>query len=334
MNGRTLIVAEIGNNHEGRLDAALQLLSAAADSGADAVKFQAIDPERLVSQDEPSRLAQLKELCLTRDDLERVFGEAAALGVRCFATPFDVDMARWLRPRQDIFKVSSGDNDFWQLISEVASYGVPTMISTGLAVAEDVDALVDRWSGLSPNGTADLTLLHCVTSYPVPVDEANLRSILSLKAEYPLVRVGYSDHCLGIRACIAAVALGANVIEKHFTLSHETSSFRDHVLSAEPAEFAAMVSAVREVERMLGPGGVRVEECESPALESARRSVAAARNLAEGSVLQDDDITLLRPRRESSIVQPKDALGRRVRAPIDCGRLISQHDVQQEKLQP
>lgn len=291
---RVLVVAEIGNNHEGDAEAAAALVRRAAASGADAVKFQTIIPEHLVRPDQEARLQQLHRFALDAVTHRRLAAIAAEAGVMFMSTPFSLDAVDLLDPLVPAFKIASGDNDFAPLLARVAATGKPVLLSTGMATAEDA-ALSAGWIGRNrPAGAAaDVVLLHCVSAYPTPDDQANLGAIRDLgRLGHP---VGYSDHTLGIDAVVAAVALGARVIEKHFTLSKTTSAFRDHALSAELGEFAEMVRRIRSVELMLGDGAKRPMPAEAATAVAARRSACAARDLPQGHVIGPHDLAWLRP---------------------------------------
>jgi len=290
------VVAEIGNNHEGRFAVAEELVRRAAEAGADAVKFQTADPVRFVSRVDPARLARLKSYQLSRDQLVKLAGLAEQLGVVFFSTPLDLESARFLNGIQPVFKIASGDNNFFPLIETVAGFGKPMVVSTGLAdlpllrrVKEHVSA---HWGG--PDAPA-LAFLHCVAGYPVPPAEINLRAIRTLADAFPAAVIGYSDHALGIEAATFAVAGGARILEKHFTLDKAQSDFRDHQLSADPADFRQLVDRVRALEQMLGSGEKTVQRCEAPLTVAARRSIAVARDLAAGSTLQPADLMWVRP---------------------------------------
>lgn len=323
----TFIVAEIGNNHEGSLRAAIRLLEAAVESGADAVKFQAIIPDSLIAQSETVRLQQLRRFALSREDLELLFQMGRDLGVVCFATPFDCETAFWLNSHQELFKIASGDNDYWPLIAQVASFGKPTMISTGMANEELVSDLISQWLRSSPKGLNNLTLLHCVSAYPVPVSDVNLQAIMTLQDSYPGVRIGYSDHALGINAAVFAAVLGATVIEKHFTLSHDASDFRDHALSATPDEFQQMVRLIRCYEEMSGSGSIEVAPSEQINMIPARRGAVARRSLRLGESLREDDLEYLRPRSGLSPGEVAERLGLKVVRPVNAGQSVKHHDV-------
>ncbi len=290
-----LVVAEIGNNHEGSLERARHMIGLAARAGAHAVKFQTIVPELLVEPSQAARLEQLRRLCLPPAAFEALRDTARDEGVIFLSTPFDLESVRLLDPLVPAFKIASGDNDFLPLLRAVAATGKPVLLSTGLCGAQSVldarDALEAAWSHRGLRG--QLVLLHCVGSYPTPPDQANLLAIRAL-AELGHT-VGYSDHTLGTQAAVLAVALGARVVEKHFTLDHGFSDFRDHKLSADPAQLAQLVRAVREAQDMLGQGFKQPMPCEEASLVAARRSAYAARDLAAGELLTPDAVAWLRP---------------------------------------
>lgn len=289
------VVAEVGNNHEGNYALAEELVRLAAQAGADAVKFQTIVPEKLVSPAEVERVRQLRRFQLTYDQFERLAGVAARHGVLFLSTPFDLDSARFLAPLMPAFKIASGDNDFFPLLEVVARTGKPVILSTGLMGLEEARRskafLEDVWRGEGVRG--ELALLHCVVSYPTPPDQANLLAIRELQALG--VTAGYSDHTIGIEAAVLSVALGARIVEKHFTIAKDHSDFRDHQLSADPVELAELVRRVRAVDGLLGDGCKRLQPAELAAAPRVRRSIVAARDLAAGTVLGPDDLSWVRP---------------------------------------
>jgi len=318
---RVLIVAEIGNNHEGDPARARRLIDDAAAAGADAVKFQTIAPERLVAADQRERLAQLRRFQFGRADFEALAAHARQAGVMFLSTPFDIAAIDWLDPLVPAYKVASGDNDFLPLFDRIAATGKPVMISLGFGgharAADIVGYFRSAWRarGVSDPGIA---LLHCVAKYPTPPERADLGAIRRLAI--PGVTVGYSDHTLGIKAVELAVAAGARIVEKHFTLDKNLSAFRDHQLSADPAELRALVEAVRQAERMCA------EAAEDHDL-AARRSIAAGRDVPAGAVLSIDDLMWIRPGTGFRPGEEARVVGRRARAAIACGSLIGPDDL-------
>ena len=293
---RVLIVAEAGNNHEGSFARAEEMIERAAEAGADAIKFQTIVPEKLVSSRETARLAQLSRFRFSYDQFEALARAAERAGISFLSTPFDTGSVSFLERLVPAYKVASGDNDCFGLLETIAATGEPILLSTGMldldGVARAISAIEAVWRAGGVAGS--LVLMHCVVAYPTPDEHANLGAIRALATLGHAL--GYSDHTLGNEAAVLSVALGARVIEKHFTLDKNLSDFRDHKLSSDPAELAALVRRVRGAEAMLGTGIKRVMPVEEPALVAARRSIMAARDLPAGTRIAASDLTWLRPR--------------------------------------
>lgn len=290
---RVFVIAEIGNNHEGDFHLAQEMIGRAAEAGADAVKFQTFVPESYVSCSDPERLERLRKFALAKPDIERLSKQASECGIIFFSTPFDIESAHFLNSFQPLFKIASGDNNFFPLIDVIASFDKPTLISTGLADLNLLDKLHGTWEGQTD--MQKLAFLHCVASYPVPNEQANLGAIATLKRRYPDITVGYSDHTLGIDASVCAVAAGATIIEKHFTLNKKYSDFRDHQLSADPTDLKLLVEKIRTVEILLGSGDKKPQLCEVGVETAMRRSIAVARDIPKGTVLGFDDLIWVRP---------------------------------------
>ena len=322
LDREVLVIAEIGNNHEGDVGAAEALIAGAAKAGVQAVKFQTITPERLVAPDQAARLAQLRRFALSADQHARLARAAANAGVMFLSTPFDLDSVAMLDPLVPAFKVASGDNDFVPLLQCVAATDKPILLSTGMTDLAGVTAAVDivRKAWRERKIDPGLVLLHCVAAYPTPAEEANLRVIPALAA--PDITLGYSDHTLGIGAAPLAVALGARVIEKHFTLDHDRSDFRDHKLSANPAQMKALVERVREANALLGDGVKRMMPSEHATATAARRSIVAARDLQAGHVLAWADLAWLRPAGGLPPGREAALIGRRLRCAVAAGGLL------------
>jgi N-acetylneuraminate synthase/N,N'-diacetyllegionaminate synthase len=322
LDQRVLVVAEAGNNHEGSFARAEEMVGRAAESGADAIKFQTIVPEKLVAASEGPRLAQLARFQFSYAQFASLAKTAAGAGITFLSTPFDADSAAALEPLVPAYKIASGDNDCYPLLQCVAQAGKPILLSTGMldldgvARAKSSIEAVWRQRAIDPG----LVLLHCVVAYPTPAAEANLGAIRALAGLG--CRVGYSDHTLGNESAVLSIALGARVIEKHFTLDKNLSEFRDHKLSADPGEFADLVRRVRAGEEMLGTGVKRVMAAEEASLLAARRSIVAARDLAPGTVIALADLTWLRPRRGLSPGREGELIGRRLAAAVRCGEAI------------
>lgn len=328
LNSEVLVVAEIGNNHEGDVGLAEELVCRAAASGAQAVKFQTIRPELFVSVADTARLAQLRRFALSEAAFERLAAVARREQIMFMSTPFHLGAVRFLDPLVPAFKVASGDVDFLPLLAEIAATGKPVLLSTGasdmVTVAHSKEFLANEWHKHGKRG--ELVLLHCVVSYPTPAASANLNAITALKQLSPWV--GYSDHTMGIEASVLSVALGARVIEKHFTIDKNHSDFRDHKLSADPSDLAELVRRVREATSMLGDGVKRVLACEQATTGVVRRAIAASRDLAKGSEITAADLVWLRPR-VHGLAPGNEAqlLGRRLRRAVAAGQPITPEDL-------
>jgi len=322
-----LVIAEIGNNHEGDIALAEEMIGLAAEAGADAVKFQAIIPELLVCAQDTARIEQLRRFQLGPEQFVRLARTACQKGVLFLCTPFSINAVHFLAPLVPAYKVASSDNDFFPMLDAIVQTGKPILVSAGLTDLEQIRRtevfIESKWQGMDTE--QEMGILHCTCCYPTPDSEANL---LGLRALQELgVTVGYSDHTLGIDAAVLSVALGARIVEKHFTLDKNQSAFRDHQLSADPAEFAEMVCRIRRASRMLGQEGKFVAGCEEPMVSAVRRSIVASRNLAEGKVLGWGDLNWvrlaggLRPGEEHELV------GRTLSRPISRGERITSADV-------
>ncbi len=313
---KVFLIAEIGNNHEGDFDLACEMIQLAADAGADAVKFQTIVPERLVAPSDTLRVEQLRRFQFTQDQFSQLRDVAVASNVVFMSTPFDVAAIDWLDPLVPAFKIASGDNDFWPLIDRAAKTGKPLIISMGFGQSQHANKLVqfvnDAWS---KHGVTDgqIGLLHCVVSYPTPPQEAALAMLRHL--DLPAVTIGYSDHTIGIRAAELAVAAGARIIEKHFTIDKNHSDFRDHQLSADPSELTALVDAIANVEQLFGREGVVTQACETKNEMLVRRSIAAVRDMDVGETVRWEDLCWLRPRRGLKPGEENLVCGRMLRQP-------------------
>ena len=298
------VIAEAGSNHDRDLDQAKRLIDVAAEAGADAVKFQTFAADRIVAETttrakylddllppDKTMSELFRELELPREWHADLFRHATDAGLDFLSTPFDfeaVDLLDELGVKA--FKVASYELWHLPLIREVASRGKPIICSTGMADLADVQDAVDT---VASTGNDQLILLHCVVNYPPPFVDLNLRAIETMRTAFN-VPVGYSDHSPGITAPVVATALGAAVIEKHYTLSRGLPG-PDHKFAIEPEELTAMVRAIRDAQDALGTGIKRMAPAETDLYTTARRSLFAARDIAEGSVLSADDIVVLRP---------------------------------------
>ncbi len=294
---RVLIVAEIGNNHEGSFDTALQLIDRAHEAGVDAVKFQTFRTEFYVSQRDAQRFDRLKGFELSYAEFEKLAAYAKAKGLLFLSTPFDLESADFLSKIVDGFKIASGDNNFFPLIERVIQKGLPTVVSSGASDEDHVMKIANFVCHTAPDLIADhkFALLHCVSSYPVEPENADLKAIQLLAEQLPGITVGYSDHTEGLEAAVLSVALGARIIEKHFTLDKNFSDFRDHQLSADPEGMKSLIRQVRLAETLLGRKQKIVQPVEQNISVAIRRSIVASADLPKGHQITPDDLTWIRP---------------------------------------
>jgi len=325
LNEKVFVIAEVGNNHEGDFGLAKELIHLARNAGADAVKFQTIKPERLVSVTETARIQRLSSFAFSGDQFRELAAEAKRAGIHFMSTPFDLDAVDLLAPLVPAFKIASGDNDFLPLLDKVARTGKPIVMSAGMATRDEIALragfIKSVWAETGKPG--DLCLLHCVVSYPASPDQANLGAIRALAG--PDWTVGYSDHTIGIDAAVLAVGLGARVIEKHFTISKTHSDFRDHSLSADPGDLAEMIKRIRAAEILLGSGVPGPMPEEQSNLTAARRQIVAARDLAAGTVLAPADFSWVRPRDADGMKPGEEAklIGKTLAQAIPAGLKIT-----------
>jgi N-acetylneuraminate synthase len=322
---RVFVIAEAGVNHNGRLDLARRLVDVAAESGADAVKFQTFKADRLVTRTAPraeyqrratggsaSQHAMLAALELSEGDHEALWRHCAHRGIEFMSTPFDVESARYLK-RLGVrrIKIPSGEVTNLPMLEVIGGLGLPVILSTGMCDLDEVAAAV---KALQEAGCRELAILHCVSNYPAAPAATNLRAMDTLARAFG-VPVGLSDHTQGTAVAIAAVARGAAILEKHFTLDRALPG-PDHQASLEPPELRALVSAVRDVTAALGDGVKRPVASELPIREVARKSLVAAHDLPEGATLGPGDLITLRPGTGMSPARLGEVLGRRTACAI------------------
>ena len=302
-----LIIAEAGVNHNGSMEIAKQLVDAAVEAGVDIIKFQTFKAEKLVSKaakqaeyqkknigdGNDSQYEMLKKLELSEKDHEELMTYCKEKGIRFWSTAFDFESMDYLHSLGlSLWKIPSGEITNYPFIRKIASYGEDVIMSTGMCEMMDIQNAMDvlfRY-GIRKE---QITLLHCNTQYPTPYQDVNLNAMVSIKHEFD-IPVGYSDHTSGIEVPIAAVALGAKVIEKHFTIDRNLSG-PDHKASLEPHELKAMVSAIRHIEQALGDGIKRVSDSEKANISVARKSIIAACPIKKGEPLTEENLTVKRP---------------------------------------
>lgn len=324
-----LLIAEIGNNHEGDPAAACALAERALDCGAHVVKFQCIDPERLVSADQVERVKQLRRFELPVAVYEDIGRRARERGGLFMASAFDLDSLAAVLPHLDAVKIASGDLDFDPLIVAAARCGKPVVLSTGMGILEEIDHAVATFRSALPAGVAleeRLALLHCVSLYPTLPEQANLLAIETLRKRFGLA-TGYSDHVMGIEAASLALGMGACIIEKHFTLDRNFSAFRDHALSSNPEELTRLAALVRAAGAIRGSGAKDDSIADRDSARAVRRSIVAARELPAGTVLSADDIDYVRPGTGLSPTFAGKLVGRKLRRALRRHEAIRLEDV-------
>jgi N-acetylneuraminate synthase len=331
------VIAEAGVNHNGRMDLAISLIDAAADAGADAVKFQTFKAERLASSFAPraryqvteaggtsSQLEMLKSLELTYEEFRRLCQHCAARGVMFLSSPFDEDSADFLGELGvAAFKIGSGEITNLPFLAHVARKGKPMLLSTGMSYLGEVDAAVHT---IFEVGNQDLALFHCTSNYPTAPADVNLRAMQTLEAAFG-VPVGYSDHTEGIEIPLAAVALGACMIEKHFTLDKSLPG-PDHKASILPGELASLVRGVRHIEASLGSGIKRPAPGELDTAAVARKSLVAAHDLPAGTLLTAKHVEIKRPGTGLAPSMKWAVIGRRTRIALQAGQPIRSDDLE------
>lgn len=327
---RVKIIAEAGVNHNGDIHTAKKMVDVAKECGADIVKFQTFHAEKLASRHavmaeyqkenlgvEESQEEMLKKLMLREEDYAALAGYCKKVGIRFLSTPFETDSIHFLNELQDLWKIPSGEITNYPYLSEIAGTKKDVILSTGMSTLEEVDRALEV---LRAGGAGKITLLHCTTSYPAPLSDVNLRAMLTMK-EHCGCEVGYSDHTAGIEAAIAAVAMGAVIIEKHFTLDRKMEG-PDHKASLEPDELAAMVKALRRVEQALGDGVKRPAGSESENISVVRKSIIAAKNIREGEAFTAENLTTKRPGTGISPMRWNDVIGLRAKRAFEKDELI------------
>jgi N,N'-diacetyllegionaminate synthase len=323
---KTLIIAEAGVNHNGDMNLARRLIDVAAEAGADLVKFQTFNADRLVAAHAPkadyqtralgsdeNQHAMIRRLELSREAHEALIEHCNARAIQFFSTAFDVEsIDLLLQLGLGRFKVPSGEITNLPYLRHLGRLGKPVLLSTGMATLGDIEAALDVLEGAG-TPREQITVLHCNTEYPTPMVDVNLNAMQTIREAFG-VAVGYSDHTLGIEVAIAAVALGATVIEKHFTLDRSLPG-PDHRASLEPGELADMIGAIRNIEQAMGDGRKRPSPSEQRNLAIARKSLVAARAIRAGELFSVANVTAKRPGSGLSPMRWDEVLGRK--APRD-----------------
>lgn len=316
--GKVLIIAEAGVNNNASLELSYKMVDVAREAGADIVKFQTCKPENLVSiyaekaeyQKETSgaaenQLEMLRRVMLRYEDFYPLKEYCEKIGIRFLTTPFDIESVRFVDGLVDVWKIPSGEITNLPYLIEIAKTGKAVILSTGMSELEEVR---DAINILKKYGAGEISLLHCNTQYPTPFEDVNLNAMDTLRKEFGLP-VGYSDHTPGIEVPIAAVAMGATIIEKHFTLDKNMEG-PDHKASLEPKELKKMVESIRHIEAAMGDGVKTASASEEPNKVIARKSIVAKANIKAGVVFTEENITTKRPGNGISPMQWFEVLGK------------------------
>jgi N,N'-diacetyllegionaminate synthase len=330
---RTFIIAEAGVNHNGNVEIAKKMIDIAAEAGADAVKFQTFKAENVVSKNAPkadyqiartganeSQYSMIKKLELNEQAHQKLITHCSERGIDFLSTPFDLASIDFLsRLGLKVFKIPSGDITNLPYLRKIGSLRKEVILSTGMA---DLSEIRDALAILVKFGTKleNITILHCNTEYPTPVEDVNLYAMLTIKNEFTGIQIGYSDHTLGIEIPIAAVAMGAKIIEKHFTLDR-TMEGPDHRASLEPDELKTMIGAIRNIEQAMGDGIKRPSQSEQKNIQIGRRSIVASTFIRKGSVFSEQNLAVKRPGKGISPMRWDEIVGR-----------IAQHDYNEDEL--
>lgn len=317
---KVYIIAEAGDNHNGDFNTALKLVDVAKRAGADCVKFQTFVTEEIISKyaemaeyqkkntgKEESQFEMVKRLELSFDEFRKIKEYCDRVGIQFLSTPFDLKSVDFLNELGvPFFKIPSGEITNYPYLIKIAHTGKPVVMSTGMCEPDEILAAINV---LEKNGSGEITLLHCNTEYPTPLKDVNLYAMRTMKKMFGK-KVGYSDHTKGIEVPVAAVTLGACVIEKHFTLDKNMPG-PDHKASLEPDELGRMVKNIRNIEIALGDGVKRVSESERKNIAIARKSIVARRNIQEGEILTEENLAVKRPGTGINPMQWMEVLGTR-----------------------
>ena len=338
---KTLIIAEAGVNHNGSLEKAKHLIDSAADAKADIVKFQTFKAEKLVSKSakkaayqqknlnigDDSQYAMLKKLELDEPSHIELIKYCKQKGIEFLSTGFDEESIDLLdKLGMSVYKIPSGEITNKPYLKHIARKGKPVIMSTGMADLGEIEAALNV---ITNEGLARemITVLHCNSEYPTPMEDVNLKAMLTIREAFK-VKVGYSDHTLGIEVPIAAVSLGATIIEKHFTLDRNLPG-PDHKSSLEPTELAEMVKAIRNIELALSGNGLKEPSpSETPNIQVARKSIHYAKNLLKGHEIRDEDLIMKRPGNGISPMEIDAFLGKKLIVSVQEDQMLTWEDIE------
>lgn len=336
---KVFIIAEAGVNHNGRIELAYKLVDAAKEAGVDAVKFQIFKSKKLISKstkmadyqkenlkENISQLDMVKKLELSYEDFIKINEYCKEKEIMFMATPFDNDSLDFLVDilKVDVLKIGSGDLNNYPFLEKVALKNKKIILSTGMSNLSDIEEALNF---ISKYTDKEVKVLHCTTNYPCPMDEVNLKAMNTIKNAFQ-VGVGYSDHTLGIEVPIAAVALGAEIIEKHFTLD-KTMEGPDHVASLEPIELKEMTKAIRNIEKALGSGIKKPNKSELKIQSIVKRKIVLAKDVEENHILTEGDLEYKRCENGIESKYYKSIIGKKIKRKIDADSPLMWEDIVQ-----
>ncbi len=329
LSERPALIAEIGVNHEGSLDKALELLNLAARAGADAVKFQSYTAERFIAADDPERRARVARFGLDEAAHLALKEAATDSGVAFCSSAISEDWVPFLSTHCAAIKIASGDIDFEPVIRRASASGKPVILSTGTADLAEVRRAVAWAREEMGEATPErLAVLHCVSAYPTPLEQANLTAIPTLAADLDPITIGYSNHVIGPEAPIAAVALGARLVEVHFTDQKHGRDFRDHELSCDPDDLAYLAKVLPGVAKARGTGEKSPQACEEGTGPAIRKGLTVARDLPAGHILSRADLVFTRPATEFPSRCISAVVGRKLLKPVQQGFVLRRDSVE------
>ncbi len=327
---KVLIIAEAGVNHNGNIAIAKKLVDEAKRCGADIVKFQTFNPKKLASKHasmaeyqkenlgaEESQVEMLRKLALKQEEYVELARYCNEVGIKFLSTPFEIESIQFLNDLQDIWKIPSGEITNYPYLVEIAKTRKEVILSTGMSTMDEVDAALEV---LRTNGSGKVTVLQCTTNYPTPMQDVNLKAMNTLR-DHCGCPAGYSDHTKGIEVPIAAAAMGAEIIEKHFTLDRNMEG-PDHKASLEPDELESMVRAIHSIESAMGDGKKEPSMSEKANIAVVRKSIIAARDIKQGEEFTPENLTTKRPGRGISPMRWNEVIGTRAICDFEEDELI------------
>lgn len=333
MNDAVFIIAEAGVNHNGDIDIAKKLVDVAVDAGADAVKFQTFKAESLVNRSAPkadyqirntgnnkSQFEMLEALELKTEEFRGLYEYCNSRDIQFLSSPFDLESIDFLSDLNlSLFKIPSGEITNLPYLRKIGRLGSRVVLSTGMADLDEVRAAVDILTG-EGMPLSNIDIMHCITEYPAPVQDVNLMAMATVKDAFPGIKVGYSDHTEGFEIALAAVAMGARLLEKHFTLDKNLEG-PDHRISLDPLELKTMIKSIRNVEKALGDGEKRPTSSEIANRSVVRKSIVASRFIKKGDVFSESNITTKRPGTGISPMRWDEVVG-----------VIAQHNFEEDEM--